>query len=590
MYRSKLSKFLLLALVTATAGISCSKSDDGSGRADRGTMQDGLSQFVPADSPYVLASLAPAPEEVMDAFEPHLDNVLKAYAGVVRVAVKDAVEKSREEGMSDEELETMLAVGDEIAGLLSLDGLRGAGIDRESTMVLYGDGLVPVVRVRLTDAALMEKTISRIEDKAGKAMQTAKIGGLEYRFAGDDEAKVVLALSENDMIVSILPATHSDDALESVFGLTPPKQSMAESGELATIASNNGFSPYFLFLIDATRLAATFVDEQAGINSEIMALLEHDPSKISDACRTEIRDMAAIVPRMIAGYTELTAARNKSSFIVEMREDIAVGLSKLVAPVQGLGVSQGELFSYGMSIDLNAAREFYSAQLDAIEADPFECEYFEDLQAGVEKGRMALQQPLPPIAYSVKGFLAVVDAIEGMDMATKQPPTSIDASFLLAVDNPQALMAMGAMFSPDLANLDLQNDGTPVELPLPPVSPALSGAYVAMNDDSLAVALGVGAESKLADLLDSGFADTAPFMSMNMDAAAYYDFIGDAMQIAAQEQADDPDSEEEMSPELAAAMADAMESLKYLVGRQTLDVNFTKRGIEMESVVNLNVE
>ena len=54
----------------------------------------------------------------------------------------------------------------------------------------------------------------------------------------------------------------------------------------------------------------------------------------------------------------------------------------------------------------------------------------------------------------------VIDSIEGLDIATQTPPTSVDGGFLLAMNNAQALVSLGAMFSPEIAGLNLQSDGT----------------------------------------------------------------------------------------------------------------------------------
>ena len=107
------------------------------------------------------------------------------------------------------------------------------------------------------------------------------------------------------------------------------------------------------------------------------------------------------------------------------------------------------------------------------------------------------------IVNSIKGFFAVIDKLDGMDMATQAPPTDVDASFVLATDNAQGLIAMGAMFSPELMSLDIKPDGTPVEMPLPPISPALSSAFVAMNDEALAIAVGGSAVPMIEEAMSS---------------------------------------------------------------------------------------
>ena len=574
---------LLTILLAFSATTSCSKPAE---KQEQAGHSSSLLQFVPADTPYLFANPEPLPDDVLDQLEPRFDEMLKAYAKIIRTVVDAEMEKAEEEGSTEkDEAARMAALGAEFSSLMTIEGLRAAGIGRESTMVFYGDGLLPVLRLRLTDKASMESTISRLEEKAGAKMATAEIGNQSYRYAGDEEGVLVLALIENDLVATLMPANHTEELLKSALGLTKPKKSIADSGELHDIAVENNFQNNYLLLVDATRIAATFLDEQSGSNAELLALMEFDPSTITDVCKAEIRELAAIAPRMIAGYTEFSTEQMSSRLIIELRKDIADGLSTLVAPVQGLGLTKGGLFSFGFSLDVLAARAFYSARLDAMEANPFKCEDLAELQAGVAQGREMLKQPIPPIAYSVKGFLGVVDALEGMDIAAQKPPTSVDASFLISTDNPQGLLAMGSMFSAELAALNLQPDGKPVRVELPPVSPAIKESFVAMTDSSLVISVGEGGADRIVELLDKGFDDPKPFMSMFMDTSEYYSFVADSMLHA---QSDDP--EQQTPPEVKKAMADLMRAMEGWFGETSVKVNFTERGVEIPSKVEFAAE
>ena len=81
-------------------------------------------------------------------------------------------------------------------------------------------------------------------------------------------------------------------------------------------------------------------------------------------------------------------------------------------------------------------------------------------------------------------------------------------------------------------------------------------------------------------MLQAEFADPAPFMSMFMDAGRYYGLIGDAMQLA---QAKD----DKASPELVAAMSHLMTSMENWFSKVSFDINFTARGVEMPSTIEL---
>lgn len=565
-----------LAIASLLLLVACS---DRTSTPDAAIAGAELLRYVPADTPYILATLEPLPEDVYDKMAGGMDDMLAAYQVVLREAMRDAMTGAGEGGEIDPDAARVAALIERLAGMMSVEGMREAGIERDASFAVYGAGLTPVVRLELADAAAFEAAIAGFETEAGEKLPTATLDGLTYRHAGDDRVRVVLAVHEGQALLSLVPATLSDDSLRAVLGLTLPAESIVDSGRLQAVAKTNGFTAHMLGLVDIERLVATFLSPQSGANAELLAMAGFDSATLSDVCKAEIGGLAGVMPRIVTGYTNVTDTELASSLIVELRRDIADGLATLPAPVPGLGQDHGGLFSFGMSIDLLAAREFYKARLDAMEADPYQCELLGNLQAGVATGRAALNQPVPPVVYGIKGFLAIVDDLEGLDLATKQPPTSIDMRFLLATENAPGLVAMGTMFSPELAALNLQPDGKAVKLELPQMQQApIEAAWVAMSQTAIALAVGEGGAGQASALLKNPAGAPPPFMSTHMDAGRYYGFIAEAMRMG--EDAAD-------KPEVSEAMSRLMQRLAELFDRIAVDIRFTDRGIVVPSVVTL---
>ena len=242
--------------------------------------------------------------------------------------------------------------------------------------------------------------------------------------------------------------------------------------------------------------------------------------------------------------------------------------------------------SFGLGLNPLALREFYEGRLDAMESDPYECEDFAELQAGVAKGREALNQPLPPVVYSFRGFFANIVDFEGIDMAseTDTMPKSIDGSILLAVENAEALIMLAAMMDPQIAALNLMPDGNPVRLELAQLAEIADDAFAAMSENALSVSLGAGAESNSADMLLADSPDPVPFMSMSMDSSRYYSMVGEAM--ANVEPSDE--EAEQMPEEIRSAMRDIMVLSGNMYDRMSIDVRFTARGVEIGALMKLS--
>ena len=572
-------RWLITLIVCGFTISACGNDDSSKGDASVLSSADSILRFIPAGTPYMLANTAPLPDELYDSFEPKMDAVLDAYQRVIREVVRTQMGAVPEDER-DDETQRLVAIADELSSLFSVTGIREAGIGRESTFAFYGNGLLPVLRIQLSDSAAFEAAIARIEEQAGHQLQTAELDGKPYRYIGGDDARVVIAIFDDQAVFTVAPDGFDNEQLSQLVGLTLPARSIAASGELQDIAKEYGFTNHYIGLISPERMANTFLDGPVGLDADVFALMGEVAPEISDVCRSEIRSLVSVMPRMVVGYTRIDAKRIDSTAVIELRDDIALGISGLSAPVPGLGIDQGGLVSFGFSLNLKAARAFYAARLDAMEADPYQCDQLQEFQVDVVAGREALNRPVPPMVYDFKGFLAVIDDFAGMDLANNIPPTSLSATILLAMDNVEALIAMGSMFSPEVAGLNLQPDGKPVSLDLPQAAGSFENPFIAMTDSALVISVGDGAEAKAVDLLDGAFDERPLFMSVAIDAQRYYELVGDA--IAAGNNGDDVPS-----PALQIAMQDAMDALGNIYERMAADVRFTSRGVEIDGRITM---
>ncbi len=575
---------VLVAVAAMSLLIACK---EGGSVGDDLTGDASLMRFVPADTPYLFATGEPLPDELYDKLEPKLDDALKAYQIAIREIARSALAKNSGD-MGPEEMQRTSAVIDELASLMSIEGLRNAGFERDSQAAFYGHGLLPVLRIEVSDVELFDAAIARIEEAAGEKMDVGELDGVSYRYIGDEEASFIIAAFDGNAVMTIVPARFDDSERRILLGMDLPSRNLGQAGTLAEISRTYDFTNHYIGFIDVRRIASTFIDGPTGLDAALFETMENDPADLSAVCKAEIREVVEIAPRVLLGYTEVNAEAMSGSLIVEMRPDIAKGLAGIATMVPGLGADPGGLMSFGASFDLMALRQFYEARLDAMEEDPFECEHFADLQAGVAKGRAALNQPLPPIVYAFRGFNAIVDDIGDFDMASDAPPEDIDASLLIALEDAQTMVAMGAMFSPELAGLNLQPDGKPVLLDLPQLAAIGKAVYAAMLEDAVAVSIGVDAERRVSSVLLASPVEPPPLFSMTMDAGRYYSLIAEAMMVEEEPADGDEDGEEvELSPEARAAMRDAMLAVGSLYDRMAFDVHFTERGLELNSRVTL---
>jgi hypothetical protein len=190
----------------------------------------------------------------------------------------------------------------------------------------------------------------------------------------------------------------------------------------------------------------------------------------------------------------------------------------------------------------------------------------------------ALAQPVPPILYDFHGFLALIDDLQSFDFSQRRPPEEIDASFLLAIDNAQGLLAMGQAMIPQLAGTVIEPDGAAHKIDLPGGDAGTESAWIALTESAIAVSVNEGGDSMVPAMLRAEPGAPPPFMSMGLDGTKYYTLLGEAMR-----ESDD----EELSSEMRDALADVIEIAAEFYERLQIDVTFTARGIEIDTDMSL---
>lgn len=541
--------------------------------------EEGLLRYVPADTPYVLASGEPMPEDLVEMLEPVMAEILDAYR-IVMVDITRQAAAENADDLDEEQMEAVFGVLNEVSTLFSVEGLREAGFDHGSQLVFFGHGLLPVLRLEITDPALFEAKIDDIEAAAGQEMQTAELAGNRYRYIDLEEARVVIAVIDGSAVFTLMPSVLDEALARQLLGIDLPEENIGAAGTLAGIASTYGYTDHYAGFVDMTRIAGTFLDDPGAIDAALLGAAEFDPDGIEPVCRDEIRELAGIVPRAVVGYREVSTEALDTSLVVEVRQDLATSMVGLAARVPGLGFDPGGFASFGMSFNLNALREFYAARLAAIDNDPWECEYFAELQAGVEQGRQLLLQPVPPVVYGLRGFNLLVHEIGDFDLASARPPEDVAASVVIATDDAETLVAGASMFSPELAAVSLEPDGKPAKLDMPQLSAFVENAWVAMSEDSLAVSVGTDAESRVTEVLTAEVAELPPVMAGSLDARRYYEAMAQDMMTL---QPPSDEDAEDLSPAAKVALSDSMRILADLYDRQTMEVRLTEKGVEVET-------
>ena len=580
----KISRSILLSL-TLAAGFALT----GCGRQDKDTPL----AFVPADTPYVFANIKPLPDAVSRAWFDRLEPL--------NAALGESVAALRAELAShpDAAAEKLLAMMTLAEGRLSIEGMENMGIHRDALAAFYGVNLLPVLRIELADPDAFRAFIADLEKQRGGPLPVAEIDGHPYwrvELQAGMPALVVAILDKH--LVATLDAGAKGPPLAEQFGLRRPAHSLLESGELTQLNRDYGFGPHGTFLFDNKRLAGALVAGE-GRDAGLASLLAARGKTLSPACRRELAGMADAVPRVVGGYDKLEANAMTMTSVVELRPDLLQGLLPIPAPVPGLGgAGDGKGMDFGFGAKLDKLAEFLQARATAINATPYQCEWF----AALNTGSGAFAQQIAGLYMAAGWFSGARVALTDLKWSGDKP-AAIEATLVIASPNPAGLIGMAQGFVPQLATLNLSPTAEAQPIDLGPLAGGIlsansRSAFIAVREGGIGIAIGANARQSVVEQLTAKASAPPPLLHIGYDGAIYSLLMGkldemtrsmSAMARAAEAAAHPGRAP---GPDVDAAMAPLRAAVNHLsagIDRVSVNAVVTERGLEVRQQMTVKL-
>lgn len=485
--------------------------------------------FVPADTPYVVANLDIMDDSTRAALLAQADaqlpsNLAQLDSAADRLAAKDP-----------DGARLLRALRAEFNGKTVETFAQSVGLDLKGYSAFYGLGLAPVLRFQLSDPKAFEGFIGRLETAYGKKLDLASADKQSYRryvFAASG-TEMILAMVDKQAVAALLPADASPALLRQALGLDRPQKNLQDDGRLNALAKTKGYQQWLVGDLDLTRALPLAVSGKDPLISAIQkARAEAESAKTgepvanqlqsSPSCATDAARIAARVPTLSFGYTQLDAKHQDVRFDVALAADISKAFASLKVELPGLGRSAAAPFDLSIAVPVAQLRMFWMAQADAVAAAPFTCPSLTDLNDSFAKLGPAMQKAaIPPFGDMLGLRIALDSLVPGQNSSL---PT-FSGRLVLGTSNPAGLLAMGQMMVPALNQLKPANDGKPVALPKDMVSMLGQPAWLAMSDKALALGVGAGEDAKLADTLKDPVGDAGQMTRMHLTGAMYLDWL-----------------------------------------------------------------
>ena len=257
--------------------------------------------------------------------------------------------------------------------------------------------------------------IARIETRVGTAMPEQRLNDQSSYWMLDEPTTGVrfyLALLDDHLAAGLAPAELSDHYLPHFLGETLPAESMDTSGTLQALNAAKGFTPYVSGYLQLEQLAEMLLTGDSASVQWLSATGGMDRSAISTNCLSEVRQIMAMMPRMVLGNTALEKDRVDMRYQLELEPSLAEQLQALTADVPPASDAPERMVSLSLNVELGRLIDFVRSSANQMMAEPFRCAPLEPINEQMRELAVAVNQPLPPFLGNFKGLRAELATID----------------------------------------------------------------------------------------------------------------------------------------------------------------------------------
>jgi len=565
----KIQPFLILPLAALMVS-ACGGDDSDGSRDDAGAStsiaaasgNNPLFDRIDAGTFMIGANLAPAPEEVIE----HIWQSTEMMAELNESSYEEASDSVEDASPA------LAALFDELATIDDRESLEALGVHSNGYWAVHMISVYPVAHLELADQAAFEAMLERVEARSDTPLPRRQVGGEEVLWIADGGLGVALHHDAQFLTVALIP----DDAvlLRRIANLDQPTQAF-EAEQLASFNQDQGFVPHGSGFVDLQGLIGQLMDRDDALSATARERMGFDALAEDPACQSEMSAVTRIFPRITAGLSALNLEALDMKMVLETEQEMAARLTPIADTPVGLTQGATRTVSGGLAFDPVAARDFGRELVSAWIASPPECAAFAPIAAGASDWQRALNQPIPPVVTNIRGFRVNIDEVM---MAENGQVEDAAGTVALFVRNPEMLLGMAQMFSPELAGMGIEPNGEPKPVPdglIPNISDI--AAFLALSDEAIGLSVGDGQQERLPEALTAYEPDGAIFAyTIDFDG---YSKLSESMMSRFGAMEGMPTDE--------LPSVDVMAQFAEMYDTSSLAIKLTDNGIEIESKLSM---
>lgn len=516
----------------------------------------GLFERIEAESPYVFANMDVLPDDLLHRLWSPLSDVAQE---------QEAVYAALAEGL-EEESPLIAALLREVARLQRPEDLEALGLSANGLWAIHAHEGLPFLHWQLSDGDAFSAFLERISAASSTPLPGRTVDSEALVWLALDELGLGIGIHHDDAFLTIGLIRDNEPSLRRLANLAPTTNPLSPT-EFIRFNRERGFTPHGSGYIDFERLLNSLTNLTATTDhplGELKSLIDAEP-----ACAGELSSLIRQIPRLSAGMTELSPQGLQSTARLEMSSELGQQMARIADTPVSLDLSGAQLAEVGMAFNLVAARDFARGLVGGWINSPPECALFAEVASNAPDWQRALNQPIPPFITNIHGFRMAIDDI-AMDQIEQG---GFSATLGVFMRNPQMLIGMAQMFSPELAAMDLRPGGEPKPLP-PGMLPNLPSmeAFLALSNDAIGLALGESQIDQLGQRLEAGRGDAA-ILAYSINVERYTELL-ESLEALGLSSDDDP-----------LANLDLLIGLNSQYSETGMRIELSERGIDIINIL-----
>jgi hypothetical protein len=376
------------------------------------------------------------------------------------------------------------------------------GLAEELQAYFYTLGIMPVFKIDVVNPDAIWALLDKAEAESGFTHELRQIKQRDYRVyqltddtnTDTDKINLELIISQHDNLLTITLNSGLNDPLllEHALGLTPVKQSIADSDSLNQLIEKHDFTAQSIGYINHQAVIQAITSPSDSLLGQhiakLMTLQTEDPLLIYQQpnCKAELTSIANNWPRTVFGFKQFDINDDNATFDMSMviesnNQTILTALTQMTGFIpEYVSDLNNTVLALGIGIDVGSLSPAISSLWNELQQPSYTCPPLQQAQSVIQQNNPAMLGVMTVMANGIKGISGAVMDYSLDESQTELAIKSLDAIISLSADDPRALYNIIATFRPELAGVKLPANGIIVELsslipitPIPGINPKL---------------------------------------------------------------------------------------------------------------------